>query len=92
MLYLACPHCGERPCTEFTYGGDATVRRPADALKADDEAWTAYLYQRRNPGSEHTEYWEHTRGCRRWLVVRRDTVNQRVFSVRDVDRAASEVP
>jgi len=28
MLYIKCPHCGLRPQTEFSYGGDATVKRP----------------------------------------------------------------
>ena len=29
MLLIPCPWCGERNQVEFTYGGDATVRRPA---------------------------------------------------------------
>ena len=28
MLYIKCPHCGMRPQTEFSYGGDASVKRP----------------------------------------------------------------
>ena len=29
MLLIPCPWCGPRNQIEFTYGGDATVRRPA---------------------------------------------------------------
>ena len=28
MLHIKCPHCGIRSQNEFSYGGDATVKRP----------------------------------------------------------------
>jgi len=28
MLYIKCPHCGMRPQNEFSYGGDASIKRP----------------------------------------------------------------
>ena len=28
MLHIRCPHCGMRSQNEFSYGGDATVKRP----------------------------------------------------------------
>ncbi len=28
MLHIKCPHCGLRSQNEFSYGGDATVKRP----------------------------------------------------------------
>ena len=28
MLYINCPHCGMRSQNEFSYGGDASVKRP----------------------------------------------------------------
>ena len=28
MLHIKCPHCGMRSQNEFSYGGDATVKRP----------------------------------------------------------------
>ena len=28
MLQIKCPYCGMRPQIEFSYGGDATVKRP----------------------------------------------------------------
>jgi len=37
MLLIPCPWCGPRSQIEFTYGGDATVRRPA--LDASEDEW-----------------------------------------------------
>ncbi|PZO89700.1 MAG: hypothetical protein DI631_12830 [Acinetobacter johnsonii] len=31
----------------------------------------------------YREYWHHAGGCRRWLVVARDTATHAVASVRD---------
>jgi heterotetrameric sarcosine oxidase delta subunit len=71
MLLITCPWCGPRNQVEFTYGGDATVRRPAP--DASQEAWAQYVYVRDNPCGPHEELWFHGASCRRWLVVRRDT-------------------
>ncbi len=60
MLLIPCPWCGPRAQLEFTYGGDATLRRPApDAPEPD---WVAFVYLRDNPA-----------GCRQWFKLRRDT-------------------
>ena len=37
MLLIACPHCGNRPETEFRCGGQAHIARPADPA----EQWPA---------------------------------------------------
>ena len=71
MLLIPCPWCGPRAQAEFTYGGDATVKRPA--LDAPEDAWLAYVYLRDNPAGVHEEWWQHNAGCRQWLRVRRDT-------------------
>ena len=47
MLLIPCPWCGPRNQVEFTYGGDATVRRPAPDAPA--RAWFDYVYVRDNP-------------------------------------------
>ena len=47
-MLIPCPVCGLRDQSEFTYGGDAHVVRPA----LDDghaEHWAAYVYDRTNP-------------------------------------------
>ena len=71
MLLIPCPWCGPRSQVEFTYGGDATVRRPA--TDAPQAAWFDYVYLRDNPSGPHDELWLHAAGCRRWFRVRRHT-------------------
>ena len=71
MLLIPCPWCGPRAQLEFTYGGDATVVRPAP--DASEAAWFDYVYVRDNPSGPHTEWWVHSGGCRQWFKVRRDT-------------------
>jgi len=71
MLLIPCPWCGPRAQLEFSYGGDATVQRPApDAPEAD---WVAFVYLRDNPAGPHDELWFHGAGCRQWFRLRRDT-------------------
>ena len=71
MLLIPCPWCGPRAQVEFTYGGDATAKRPApDSLVV---AWVEFVYLRDNPVGPHDELWFHGAGCRQWFRVRRDT-------------------
>jgi sarcosine oxidase subunit delta len=78
---ISCPHCGIRPKEEFTIRGDASLIRPAADAGAD--AWYDYVYLRNNPRGQHKEYWHHSSGCRRWLIVERDTVSHAVQAVSD---------
>lgn len=78
---ITCPHCGPRPKEEFSIRSDASLVRPAP--DADAETWHAYVYLRDNPRGRHLEYWHHAAGCRRWLVVERDTQTHAVQSVTD---------
>ena len=77
MLRIPCPHCGERDYTEFRYGGDATKARP-EHESADLRAWYDYVFVFDNPKGPHREYWQHLHGCRRWLVLERDTATNLV--------------
>lgn len=65
--------------TEYTYAGDATVRRPADPAAATDAEWEAYVFMRDNPCGAHDELWQHTAGCRQWIAVRRDTLTHEIL-------------
>jgi sarcosine oxidase subunit delta len=80
MLRIPCPICGTRDETEFTYGGDATVVRPADAER-DPDAWFEYVFLRSNPRGPHREYWHHVEGCRQLLVVERNTLTHAIGAV-----------
>ncbi|MCF3642531.1 sarcosine oxidase subunit delta [Rhizobium sp. TRM95111] len=79
--FIPCPHCGPRPKEEFKVRGDAAVVRPAP--DAPREAWFAYVYARDNQRGRHREHWQHVGGCRRWLVVERDTATHEVYGAQD---------
>lgn len=81
---IDCPHCGLRPKEEFGVKG-AVLPRP-DA-EAGTLAWMDYVYLRENPRGLYREYWHHAGGCRRWLVVTRDTATHAVASVADAAEA-----
>jgi heterotetrameric sarcosine oxidase delta subunit len=78
MLLIPCPWCGPRAQSEFSYGGDASLKRPAaDAPEAE---WMAFVYLRDNPAGPHDELWHHSAGCRQWFRVRRDTRTHAILS------------
>ena len=79
LASIACPFCGPRNVTEFTYGGDANVKRPANPEAVSDAEWLDYLYLRDNPRGPHDEVWQHTAGCRRWIRVKRNTLTHDVL-------------
>jgi heterotetrameric sarcosine oxidase delta subunit len=81
---VPCPHCGARPKEEFTIKGAAVARPAADA---DPQDWMDYVYLRDNPRGLYKEYWHHTSGCRRWLVVTRDTATHEIENSRDASLA-----
>ncbi|MDP9138899.1 MAG: sarcosine oxidase subunit delta [Pseudomonadota bacterium] len=80
-MRIDCPHCGKRPSEEFTYLGDATPKRPHYDPPAAIEEWFDYVYLRDNPKGRLAEYWQHSGGCRAWLVAERDTESHEIFSV-----------
>jgi heterotetrameric sarcosine oxidase delta subunit len=79
MLLIECPYCGKRDHTEFNYGGDAGVTRPA--MAAPQREWVDYVYFRDNPRGAHLEYWHHVQGCRQWLCVIRNTLTHEITRV-----------
>ena len=82
-MRICCPWCGERPRDEFTYLGDASVKRPA--AEAGQESWMDYVYLRANPAGPHRELWYHASGCRSWLIVTRDTTSHEITEVKMAD-------
>ncbi|MDA0998395.1 MAG: sarcosine oxidase subunit delta [Proteobacteria bacterium] len=80
MMNIPCPYCGDRPHVEFAYGGDATVGRPGNPAAVTTEAWLDHIYYRENPRGLHSEWWQHVAGCRRWIKVRRDTLNHQIVA------------
>ena len=86
MLLIPCPWCGPRAQAEFTYGGDATLTRPARSTLPSMRGRT-FVYQRDNPAGPHDELWFHGAGCRQWFRVRRDTRTHEILAVRRRRRA-----
>ncbi len=85
-MRIPCPFCGPRGNEEFTYLGDASVRRPDPAAADAQATFHNYVYLRENPSGAHREYWYHGGGCRRWLVVTR---NIRTHAITDARFAES---
>jgi sarcosine oxidase subunit delta len=86
-LRIPCPFCGPRGNEEFTYLGDASVRRPDPAARDAALAFHDYVYLRENPSGLHQEYWYHG-GCHAWLVVTRNT---RTHDISDVKFAGGRL-
>ena len=74
MLLIKCPWCGDRAETEYSYGGEAGIKRPLQPDELSDAEWADYLFNRKNSKGAHEELWNHAQGCRRWFVAERDTV------------------
>ena len=81
MLLIHCPHCGPRNANEYSFGGERSIRPEPDPSPA---AWRTYLYEQDNVAGWQTEQWFHVSGCRRFLVVERNTVTNEIRMVRDV--------
>ncbi len=80
MITLSCPWCGPRNVTEFAYGGESGAR--PDPATATPQPWRRYLYTNANPAGPVTETWLHRAGCRRYLVVERDTTTNEILAIR----------
>lgn len=76
-MRISCPYCGEREAGEFAIQGEAAGPRPADGAP---EAFHAYVHLRDNAFGPTQEYWYHANGCRRWLLVTRDTRDHAILS------------
>lgn len=87
MLLIRCPWCGERGHVEFTYVGDAGVRRPLHGAGA--QAFYEYVYLRDNPRGAHRELWQHTAGCRGFVAVERNTLTHEITGVNAAGEAQS---
>ncbi|HJO71250.1 MAG: sarcosine oxidase subunit delta [Rhodospirillales bacterium] len=87
MLLIPCPWCGQRDESEFTYGGEAHIVRPAEPDAVSDTEWADYLFMRTNPKGAHRERWMHVHGCGRWFNVARHTVTHEIAAAYKVGEA-----
>ncbi len=90
MLQITCPYCGCRDETEYSFGGESHVSRPAP--DAGDAEWSDYLFNRSNPRGIHYERWQHRFGCGRWFNIARDTVSHEIYATYEMGDARPDLP
>ena len=79
MLLIYCPYCKQyRDEEEFSYAGEAHIKRPQNPLAMSDESWGNYLFFRKNPSDVHHEMWNHSSGCRQFFNVTRDMITYEI--------------
>jgi heterotetrameric sarcosine oxidase delta subunit len=71
---IDCPNCGPRSYHEFWFGGE--LRRYDPDCTDEEDYRNTWL--RANSAGPQQERWFHYAGCRRWLTLERDTVNNTV--------------
>jgi len=73
MQLIPCPWCGPRAHIEFRYHCDAQAVSRRWHEESDAE-WQERTWLRGNQIGWHHEIWQHTDGCRGWLVVTRNNL------------------
>jgi methylglutamate dehydrogenase subunit B len=73
LTRLHCPFCGARELEEFRF--HKTLAEPG--TNACDE-----VYLRIDRVTMSLEHWQHIKGCRAWLLVRRNPSDGTVLEVR----------
>ncbi len=91
MFLIRCPNCGERDITEFAYGGEAHIARPASSEALSEADWAGYVFLRTNPKGIFAERWNHQAGCRRWFNMLRNTATDDILAVYRVGEPRPEV-
>ena len=74
-MQLHCPFCGPRQVEEFHCRG--MVAESANAIGA--------VYERVNRTDSCVEYWQHYKGCRQWLQIRRNPSTGEVLEIQALD-------
>jgi sarcosine oxidase subunit delta len=84
MLILKCPCCGVMADeTDLAPGGEAHLKRFGPG--SSDDAFTGYLFERKNPRGVHFERWRHAFGCGKWFHAARCTATLEVFGTYPAD-------
>ncbi len=91
MLTIRCPYCGARDQTEFAYGGEAHIVRPARPADLNDAEWAEFVFMRTNTKGVLAERWYHAAGCRRWFNALRDTTTDRFLATYPMGEARPNV-
>ncbi|NJL19747.1 MAG: sarcosine oxidase subunit delta [Leptolyngbyaceae cyanobacterium SM1_3_5] len=76
MKIMTCPVNGERPISEFFYGGE--YRSMPDPKAVDDATWANYVFNRNGVAAIKQEWWCHT-PSNTWFLVDRNTQTDEVL-------------
>lgn len=71
MKLLKCPVNGERPLSEFVFGGE--VRDMPDPNTCSDQEWAAYVHHRNGAPGVKREWWYHAPSGT-WFIAERNTM------------------
>lgn len=76
MKLMTCPINGERPISEFVYGGE--VRPMPDPAIATDLAWADYVFNKDSVPGIKQEWWCHA-PSNTWFLADRNTLTDEVL-------------
>lgn len=91
MFLITCPWCGDRDQSEFGYGGEAHIKRPADGENMSDAEWADYVFMRKNTKGMHYERWVHSHGCGQWFNAARDTATDEWLAIYKMDEVPPKI-
>jgi heterotetrameric sarcosine oxidase delta subunit len=77
MHIFACPFCGPRVETEFSFAAEAGKTRPEPAAEVSAVIWAKYLHANANPKGATREIWVHLT-CGEFFLMERDSVTHAV--------------
>lgn len=75
MKLMTCPINGQRPISEFFYGGE--LRPMPDPATTDDATWADYIFNQNNVPGLKQEWWCHT-PSNTWFIAERHTLTDEI--------------
>lgn len=88
MKLLDCPHIGQRPASEFVYGGE--VKRPPNPDQTSDKDWADYVFNNDSAPGIKREWWCHGPSGM-WFVFDRDTLKDEFIQLVDLQEVQYEL-
>jgi sarcosine oxidase subunit delta len=91
MFIITCPYCGERDQSEFSYAGEAHIKRPEKPEAASDAEWAEFVFMRTNTKGVFAERWRHSAGCGKFFNALRNTATDRFLAVYRIGEPKPEI-
>ena len=77
-MRIPCPFCGPRDSQEFSFLGQAGLKRPDPNAPDAQKQFHDYVHIRDNKAGVTKELWLHANGCRSWIIVTRNTLTHEI--------------